>query len=85
MHVPLCDADTRDHPESPAMTRDLERRLACLEASAEPPQRQRYVWLEKGDPIPEPEPGKQIVIVRWLGDDEEHADKCDEQAAAYRA
>lgn len=73
MHVPLRDTDGSDHPESPAITRDLHRRLERLEAIAEPPLRMRVVWLEKGDPVPEAEPGEQLLLVRWIWDDDEPA------------
>ncbi len=53
------------------MTSTLDRRLARLEASVVPPLRQRYVWLRhRDDPVPEAEPGEQIVVVHWLWDDE---------------
>jgi hypothetical protein len=51
------------------MTGALDRRLARLEAVKALPLRQRYIWLNEGDPVPEPEPGEQIVIVHWLWDD----------------
>ena len=45
---------------------DLKRRLARLEATAPPLLRQRYVFLRKAEPDPEPEPGEQLTIIRWL-------------------
>jgi hypothetical protein len=58
------------------MTIGLKRRLARLEASEPPPLRQRSVFLRKGQPDPEPEPGEQLTIIRWLEDsDEEPAAK----------
>ena len=55
---------------------DLKRRLARLEATAPPLLRQRYVFLRKAEPDPEPEPGEQLTIIRWLEDsDEEPAAK----------
>ena len=52
------------------MTGALDRRLARLEAVKALTLRQRYVWLNDGDPVPEPEPREQIVVVHWLWDDE---------------
>ena len=53
------------------MTSTLDRRLTRLEASKAPPLRQRYIWLRSPeDPVHEPEPGEQIVVVHWLWDDE---------------
>ena len=57
------------------MTAALDRRLARLEASEAPPLRQRYVWLQSpSDPVPEAEPGEQIVVVHWIWDEEQHAE-----------
>jgi hypothetical protein len=56
--------------EATPMTSTLDRRLARLEAIEVSLLRQRYIWLNEGDAMPEPEPGEQIVIVHWLWDDE---------------
>jgi hypothetical protein len=53
------------------MPSNLDRRLTRLEASEAPPLRQRLVWLESpDDPVPEAEPGEQIVVVHWIWDGE---------------
>jgi hypothetical protein len=53
------------------MTHALDRRLARLEARDAPPLRQRCVWLDEGDPMPEAEPGEQLVVVRWRWDSDD--------------
>ena len=53
------------------MIRGMNRRLARLEASEPPPLRQRSVFLRKAEPDPEPEPGEQLTIIRWLEDSDE--------------
>jgi hypothetical protein len=27
--------------------------------------RERYVWLDEGDPVPEPAPGERLTVYRW--------------------
>ena len=53
------------------MISGMNRRLARLEGTAPPPLRQRYVFLRKAEPDPEPEPGEQLTIIRWLEDSDE--------------
>jgi hypothetical protein len=53
------------------MLHDLDRRLARLEACNPPPLRQRYVFLRQSEPDPEPKPGEQLTIIRWLEDSDE--------------
>ena len=53
------------------MRRDLHRRLERLEAKEQPALRKRIVWLEKGDPIPEAEPGEELILVSWAWGGEE--------------
>jgi len=48
------------------MTSELNRRLARLEACEPPPLRQRFIFLRKAEPHPEPEPGEQLTIIRWI-------------------
>ena len=60
-----------ERPEDAVMIRDLHRRLERLEASGQPAPRQRIVWLEKGEPKPEAEPGEQLIIISWMRSDEE--------------
>ena len=50
------------------MTSTLDHRLARLEASKASPLRQRYVWLNEGDAMPEPEPGERLTVYRWAWD-----------------
>ena len=83
------------------MLRDLDRRLARLEAREQPVLHKRIVWLEKGDPIPEAEPEEELIPVSWAWGGEErpratrsrrlggHLDEqaatCPSRAAAQRA
>ena len=46
----------------------LNRRLAQLEANT-PQLRQRVVFQRHPDePLPEPEPGERLVVIRWIWD-----------------
>ena len=62
------------------MIRDLYRRLERLEASGQSAPRKRIVWLEKGDPIPEAEPGEELILLKWVWDDNDET-PADVQAA----
>ena len=53
------------------MTSGRNRRLARLEASEPPPLRQRFVFLRKGEPAPEPEAGEQLTVCRWREDSDD--------------
>jgi hypothetical protein len=55
------------------MLRNLDRRLERLKAKEQPTLRKRIVWLQKGDPIPEAEPGEKLILVRWAWDGEDEA------------
>ena len=71
-----------ERPEDAVMIRDLYRRLERLEASGQPAPRKRIVWLEKGDPIPEAEPGEELILLEWAWDDNDET-PADVQAAPH--
>ena len=71
-----------ERPEDAVMIRDLHRRLERLEASGQPAPRKRIVWLEKGDPIPEAEPGEELILLKWVWDDNDET-PADVQAAPH--
>ena len=56
------------------MTRGtLYHRLARLEAAQGPTSSERIVWVENGEPVPEPAPGERLTIVRWKWEDDDTA------------
>ena len=66
------------------MISGMNRRLARLEASEPPPLHQRVVWLKKGDPKPEAEPGEELILLKWVWDDDDET-PVDVQAAPQEA
>lgn len=80
MFAGVDPAPAPNRPEGVLMLRNLDRRLERLEAKEQLALRKRIVWLQKGDPIPEAEPGEELILVKWIWDDDDET-PADVQAA----
>ena len=58
-----------ERPGHAVMSRDLHRRRERLERVGSPHRANASSWLEKGDPIPEAEPGEELILLPGGKDD----------------